>query len=445
MLYKYTNYAFTVILLSNLYIYSQQFTWMERTSPVTSSLNSVDGIGWSGANVFWMCGNNGVILKTTNYGATIINQTGNGIPVNVTLITVAVFDTSIAVTAGFRNDTAFVYRTANGGGSWSLIMTQPGGYINSVSRRLENFNSVTPFGFMAGNPVGGRWSLWRTTNSGATWDSTGRYLPRAASESGYPGSLAYIDSSVWIGTNNARVYRSLNNGLSWTAQAVSGETGPSALLMRHWYSSYYNGTFGGSQTKQSTTNSGQNWTNEPYTLLGTGRISAMVGHDGGVLDYTYIDEWYLRNDNKVYHNMSGNWHVQYSAPAGNFIDISEANAGTYFLAVRDNGGISYCACQIWGAVSNTGGVVPDEFTLKQNYPNPFNPATTISFSLPKQSAVSLKIYNAIGAEVETIVNEELNRGNYEITWDASKHSSGIYYSRLSAGDFSETRKMILVK
>ncbi len=433
-----------VLLISISQIQSQQqFTWSERTSPVSTSLNCVDGIGFTSPNWFWMCGNNGVVLKTRDYGATIINQTGNGVPTTVTLISVAVFDTGTVVTAGFRNDTAFAYRTTNGGSNWVLCFTQPGGYINAVVRRLENFQSITSVGFMAGNPVGGRWSLWRTNNSGASWDSTGRYLPRAGSESGYPGSLANVDSSVWIGTNNARVYRSLNNGASWTAQTVAGETGPSALLLRHGFNDY-RGTFGGTQTKQSTFNSGQNWANEPYVLLGTGRISAMVGHDGGVFDNTYTDEWYLRNDNKVYHSMFG-WQVQYTAPAGNFLDISQANEGTYFLAVRDNGGISYCACQIWGAVSNTGGIVPDEFILKQNYPNPFNPATTISFSLPKSSQVSIKIYNSIGAEMETIVNNELNRGNYEITWDASKYPSGIYYSRLEANGFSGTKKMILVK
>ncbi len=432
-----------IILISQ--VQSQQFTWLERISPVTTSLNCVDGIGWWQPTWFWMCGNNGVILKTRDYGASIINQTGNGVPVNVTLMAVAVFDTNTIVTAGFRNDTAFVYRTTNGGTNWILNITQPGGYINAIMRREPTIGISAQKGFMAGNPVAGRWSLWRTTNSGTTWDSTGRYLPRAGTESGYPRSLFYADTMVWIGTNNARLYRSTNDGNTWSAQIVSGETGPSALLFRNWFSGNYYGTFAGTQTKQQTTNSGQNWSNEPYTLLGTGRITALVGHDGGVLDDLYADEWYLRNDNKVYHRFAAVWQPQYTAPSGNFNDISQANQNTYFIAVRDNGGISYCNCQIWGAVSNTGGVIPDEFLLKQNYPNPFNPATAISFSIPKSSSVSIKIYNAIGAEIEIIVNKELNRGNYEITWDASKYPSGVYYNRVEAGEYRSTKKMVLVK
>lgn len=442
------KYIFISLLLSSTFLHSQvQFTWLERTSPVTTSLNCVDGTGFFTPTWFWMCGNNGVVLKTRNYGLNIINQTGNGIPLNVNLVTVTIFDTNTVVAAGYRNDTTFAYRTTNGGTNWVLNFTQPGGFINAVSRRYISFNPPLsmPFGFMAGNPVGGRWSLWATSNSGATWDSTGRYLPRAGSELGFPNSLFYIDTMVWIGTNNARLYRSTNTGLVWTTQTVVGETGPSAMMFRSYSSSIYQGTFAGSQTKQGTINSGQNWTNEPYTLMGTGRITALVGHDGGVFDDLYSDEWYLRGDNKVYHKMFGNWQVHYSAPSGNFIDISQANPNTNFLAVRDNGGISYCDCQIWGSVINTGGVVPDKFIMQQNYPNPFNPATTIKFSVPEHSKVTLKIFNALGAEIALIVNNELSRGNYQITWDASKYPSGIYYSRLESGSFSHTKKMVLVK
>lgn len=96
-------------------------------------------------------------------------------------------------------------------------------------------------------------------------------------------------------------------------------------------------------------------------------------------------------------------------------------------------------------IQETGNSIANSFLLHQNYPNPFNPTTVISFSIPKSSPVSIKIYNAIGAEIEIIVNKELNRGNYEITWDASKYSSGVYYFRIEAGEFKSTKKMVLVK
>jgi len=89
--------------------------------------------------------------------------------------------------------------------------------------------------------------------------------------------------------------------------------------------------------------------------------------------------------------------------------------------------------------------IPKEFKLIQNYPNPFNPITKIRFDLPKNVNVKLTIYDMLGREVETIVNEHLNAGSYEVTFDGTKYTSGVYYYRLNAGDFVETKKMILVK
>jgi|WetSurMetagenome_2_1015567.scaffolds.fasta_scaffold15356_4 plastocyanin len=85
------------------------------------------------------------------------------------------------------------------------------------------------------------------------------------------------------------------------------------------------------------------------------------------------------------------------------------------------------------------------YTLKQNYPNPFNPTTNINFSIPKSGLVNITIYNEIGKEVETIVNQNLTEGSYTINYDASKLSSGIYFYRIKAGEFGETKKMLLIK
>ncbi|TNF45926.1 MAG: T9SS type A sorting domain-containing protein, partial [Bacteroidetes bacterium] len=79
----------------------------------------------------------------------------------------------------------------------------------------------------------------------------------------------------------------------------------------------------------------------------------------------------------------------------------------------------------------------------QNYPNPFNSKTTIKYSVPESSKVVLKIYNLLGKEIETIVNEQKPAGTYEVTWNAAGFPNGIYFYRLQAGDFLFTRKMIL--
>jgi len=87
----------------------------------------------------------------------------------------------------------------------------------------------------------------------------------------------------------------------------------------------------------------------------------------------------------------------------------------------------------------------DEFTLSQNYPNPFNPATTISFALPVQSFVSLKIFDLLGREVATLVSEKLSAGTYTRQWNAANVASGFYFYRLRAGNSIETKKMIFLK
>jgi|GEM_PF-149723 len=89
--------------------------------------------------------------------------------------------------------------------------------------------------------------------------------------------------------------------------------------------------------------------------------------------------------------------------------------------------------------------VPQKFNLFQNYPNPFNPSTKISYSLPKESFVTLKVYDVLGNEIAILVNEKKSVGNYEVNFDATKLSSGIYYYKLTAGNFSQVKKMILIK
>ena len=85
------------------------------------------------------------------------------------------------------------------------------------------------------------------------------------------------------------------------------------------------------------------------------------------------------------------------------------------------------------------------YELSQNYPNPFNPTTTLSYAIPRSGDVTLIIYNILGEEIISLVNEFKSVGRYEITWDASAQSSRIYFYRLKSGDFEETKKMVLLK
>lgn len=89
--------------------------------------------------------------------------------------------------------------------------------------------------------------------------------------------------------------------------------------------------------------------------------------------------------------------------------------------------------------------VPVKYGLHQNYPNPFNPVTKIKFDLPKQGNVTVRIYDAIGREITTLVNEQLKAGVYSVDWDASNYPSGVYFYKLQSNDFTQTKKMVLVK
>ncbi|MGA3246000.1 MAG: T9SS type A sorting domain-containing protein [Bacteroidota bacterium] len=88
---------------------------------------------------------------------------------------------------------------------------------------------------------------------------------------------------------------------------------------------------------------------------------------------------------------------------------------------------------------------PGGYALEQNYPNPFNPSTTINYSLPKSATVTIKIFNALGQEVALLVNERKDPGNYQTTWNAANTPSGEYFYRLQAGEYTETKKMILLR
>lgn len=96
-------------------------------------------------------------------------------------------------------------------------------------------------------------------------------------------------------------------------------------------------------------------------------------------------------------------------------------------------------------INQIGSNIPEKFSLRQNYPNPFNPSTKIKFDIPAGGFTKLYVYDALGQVVSTLVNGELKAGSYEVSWNASDLTSGVYFYKLVSGDFTETRKMILLK
>ena len=118
------------------------------------------------------------------------------------------------------------------------------------------------------------------------------------------------------------------------------------------------------------------------------------------------------------------------------------NAGKYIYRLKQ---IDFDASFAYSSEVNVDVNFASEYSLEQNYPNPFNPSTKISFSVPQSNFVSIDVFNSIGQKIATLVNEQMNAGNYSVNFNAANITSGIYFYKMTAGNFTEIRKMILVK
>ncbi len=148
----------------------------------------------------------------------------------------------------------------------------------------------------------------------------------------------------------------------------------------------------------------------------------------------YIAETYYYASDGIF------WDITNSSTGGNTITDSKGDVKYNFIDIVST------SWQIKKLVDvKEDNLIPKHFSLLQNYPNPFNPSTTISFDLPVRSKVQLKIFNILGEEVKSLINEEKDIGHYSFKWDASGLSSGIYIYRLAAGTFVSSKKLILLK
>ena len=162
-----------------------------------------------------------------------------------------------------------------------------------------------------------------------------------------------------------------------------------------------------------------------------------VGNDQAYLGTAKPNAVYKTNDGGI------NWTQQVSSTTEKLNDVyfTDINNG---VIVGDNGIVRR---------TSTGGVTGMDkeiitnvnFALHQNYPNPFNPITTISYELPKAGKVSIKIFDLLGREITTLVDEYKNAGSYEVEFKANYLPSGVYFYQLKAGDYIFTKKMVLLK
>lgn len=429
----------------HLHLLSQPMgVYLELNTGITTNLTSAssNSLNFNNAQV-WACGNNGVIIRSTNTGINWINQTGNGVPTNVNLNSICFIAIDTAVCAGNTGATTYVYRTVNGGTNWTQVFTQANGTINAIGFKNSSL------GFMTGNPVGGRWSLWKTTNKGLTWDSTGMYISQAGSETGFPNSIAVRHNYVLFGTNNTRIYRSTNSGVTWSFISAM-EQNTTSLWVYNDTSGYSFIYAGGSKTFR-TTNNGSNWQNNIFADT----LNNVVGFGPGVYgvyDNMPMCVYGCRNNNKIYFagTPSSGFIAEYTSPSGSYNymtgDFSQMYGNpSYYFAVRNNGGITRINDFRGGGIKQLSSLLPDKYELYQNYPNPFNPVTNIRFAVRQYGPVILTVFDETGKEVYKPVNELMKPGTYEVSWDAAALASGIYFYRIITEGYAETRKMIIIK
>lgn len=127
------------------------------------------------------------------------------------------------------------------------------------------------------------------------------------------------------------------------------------------------------------------------------------------------------------------------------IELGLSDVGVVFVA--ENSGTRRVYFDRYDAVTGirNNNTIVDNYSLSQNYPNPFNPSTTINFSIPKSEYVSLKVYDIMGKEIATLVNSQMNMGSYSVDFNAANLSSGVYFYKLISGDFTEVKRMTLIK
>jgi len=321
------------------------------------------------------------------------------------------------------NPEIYYKNSIDGGDTWSsdLRLTSNSGF--SYIPVVAASGSVVHVAWY--DSTAGNWELYykRSTDNGSSWGADSR-LTNNSGESKWP-AIAVSGSTVhlsWVEKRSGGTYtiyykRSTNGGTSWGAEV--------AVTKKNYFNLYPCLAVNGSivhlvyqnlsnVTKydiayNSSVNGGATWGSEvKLTSNQNNSSNASIAASGTTLHVIFQDD--RDGNSEIYYKQKLN------APAGALSGLSDINSG-----------------------------MVSKISLSQNDPNPFNPSTKIRFVIPDNTFVNLVIYDALGKEVETLVNEQLSVGTHEAVWSAGKYSSGVYYYRLTTGEFSQTNKMLLLK
>ncbi len=426
-------------------------------------------------NFLYVCSDGG-IYQSTNDGAnwTDLNTTISTLqyvsadydPVNPSLMQGGCQDNNKQTST--NNGLIWVQRTTGDGGYTIIDAENPayvyGQYVNGSIQRSANsgssFNDITPTGSSGGlfyNPyemasgnsqyiVFGRTDVWvtpnaRTASAGAGWTQIAATSVVNGSVSGIGIGNGTTPTKIYIGTSNGRVLTTSNGGSNWTPYTGFPYVSDFAVDKTNDDICYLS-CAGTSQNQKvfKTTNGGVTWTSISSNLPNTA-VNSLI------LRNAAPRALFAGTDLGVYmsYNDGASWNLfNTGMPTVAVYDLKYREANKILLAATHGRGCFKIDLTSFTGIQNNN-ITAESFGLSQNYPNPFNPTTKIKYSIPSNSLVTLRVYDILGNEVETIVNNIQNRGVYEVQWDASKYSSGVYIYRINAGSYNESKLMLLVK
>lgn len=380
------------------------------------------------ANTGFGSSGGGTIVKTTNGGANWVSQVSG---ITVFLTDIHFIDNTTGWISGFSG---VVLSTTNGGANWTQLSSGSGNDYYSI----RFANSLT--GWVTG--LSG--TLRKTTNGGVNWTSQ-----NSTSVEDLLTSFFTSASTGWISSSNGEILVTTNGGNNWLTQSTS----TSASLNSVHISGNFGWACGSNGTIIATTTGGFSAPTAPTLRL--------PANDTVGTTLTPTLRWFSVTGAEIYHVILSTDSLFSTllindSTASVFYDIGSGilqGNTKYFWRVRGRNlaGFGVYSSRWKFTTENLTGIsivnneTPGMYSLSQNYPNPFNPVTNIRFAIPESGPVKLTVFDMLGREVETLVNENLDRGTYNADWNASGYPSGVYFYRIEAGGFGEVRKMILVK
>ena len=330
-------------------------------------------------------------------------------------------------------------------------------------------------------------AAWVFTRSGGVWTQQGLKLVGTGAvgnaEQGFrvalssDGNTALVGGpydnnfgtpvgAVWVFTRSGGVWTQQGSKIIGTGAVGSPQYGISLALSSDGNTAIVGGNLDNSHAGAVWvfTRSGGVWTQQGSKLVGTGTTgndeqgwSVAVSSDGN----TIIEGGALDNGEMgavwVFTRSSGVWTQQGTKlvgtgsvgnPRQGYSVAISSNSGTFIeggLGDNSNTGAVWVFVNPSIGITTISTEIPRDFSLSQNYPNPFNPSTNIRYDLPKNGFVKLVVFDELGREIETLVNEKQTTGTYEATFNATQYPSGVYFYKLQTENFSETKKMLMIK